>query len=139
MTRARGRQRIWGLCEALAELTRAVGLARRIGANLNQAVAELNATAQHSDDLLPYAAEAICRAERLDAAAEWTPSAPSAIGKISDPRGADRAADPLPDMGGAGARSTPTRTSSPPGGSRPARNRHRFLAAAGTSKCCPDR
>jgi hypothetical protein len=56
--------------EALGELIRAAGLVRRIGVNLNQAVAKLTATGQHSGDLLPYAAESLRRAERLDAAAE---------------------------------------------------------------------
>jgi hypothetical protein len=56
--------------EALGELIRAAGLVRRIGVNLNQAVAKLNATGQRSGDLLPYAAESLRRAERLDAAAE---------------------------------------------------------------------
>jgi Cu+-exporting ATPase len=56
--------------EALGELIRAAGLVRRIGVNLNQAVAKLNATGQRSGDLLPYAAESMSRAERLDAAAE---------------------------------------------------------------------
>jgi Mobilization protein NikA len=56
--------------EALGELIRAAGLVRRIGVNLNQAVAKLNATGQHSGDLLPYAAESMRRADRLDAAAE---------------------------------------------------------------------
>ena len=46
---------------------RASGLVRRIGVNLNQAVAKLNATGQRSGDLLPYAAESFRRAERLDA------------------------------------------------------------------------
>jgi hypothetical protein len=58
------------LREALAELIRAAGLVRRIGVNLNQAVARLNATGQRAGDLLPYAAESLRRAERLDAAAE---------------------------------------------------------------------
>ena len=58
------------LREALAELICASGLVRRIGVNLNQAVAKLNATGQRSGDLLPYAAESLRRAERLDAAAE---------------------------------------------------------------------
>jgi hypothetical protein len=58
------------LREALGEFVRAAGLIRRIGVNLNQAVAKLNATGQHSSELLPYAAESIRRAERLDAAAE---------------------------------------------------------------------
>jgi hypothetical protein len=56
--------------DALAELVRAAGLVRRIGTNLNQAVARLNATGQHSADLVAYAAESIRRAERLDAIAE---------------------------------------------------------------------
>jgi hypothetical protein len=56
--------------DALAELIRAAGLVRRIGTNLNQAVARLNATGQRSGDLVPYAAESIRRAERLDAIAE---------------------------------------------------------------------
>jgi hypothetical protein len=56
--------------QALTELIRAAGLVRRIGVNLNQAVAKLNATGQRSADLLPYAAESMRRAQRLDAAAE---------------------------------------------------------------------
>jgi hypothetical protein len=56
--------------EALRELVRAAGLVRRIGVNLNQAVAKLNATGQRSGDLLPYARESLRRAARLDAAAE---------------------------------------------------------------------
>ena len=56
--------------EALAELIRASGLVRRIGVNLNQAVAKLNATGQRSGDLLPYAAESVRRARMLDQAAE---------------------------------------------------------------------
>jgi len=58
------------LRELLRELIRASGLVRRIGVNLNQAVAKLNATGQRSGDLLPYAAESLRRAERLDAVAE---------------------------------------------------------------------
>jgi hypothetical protein len=56
--------------QALTELIRSAGLVRRIGVNLNQAVAKLNATGQRSADLLPYATESFRRAERLDAAAE---------------------------------------------------------------------
>jgi hypothetical protein len=41
--------------EALVELMAAAGLARRIGTNLNQAVARLNATGQRGEDLLPAA------------------------------------------------------------------------------------
>jgi hypothetical protein len=58
------------LCEALGEFVRAAGLVRRIGVNLNQAVAKLNTTGQRSGDLLPYAAESIRRARLLDQAAE---------------------------------------------------------------------
>jgi hypothetical protein len=58
------------LREALAELIRCAGLVRRAGVNLNQAVAKLNATGQPSGDLLPYAAESIRLARRLDAAAD---------------------------------------------------------------------
>jgi len=56
--------------ELLGEFVRAAGLVRRIGVNLNQAVAKLNATGQRSGDLLPYAAESLRRVERLDAVAE---------------------------------------------------------------------
>ena len=58
------------LREALGEFIRAAGLVRRIGVNLNQAVAKLNATGQRSDELLVYAAESIRRARKLDDAAE---------------------------------------------------------------------
>jgi hypothetical protein len=58
------------LRDVLGELIRAAGLVRRIGTNLNQAVARLNATGQHSVDLTAFAAESIRRAERLDAVAE---------------------------------------------------------------------
>jgi hypothetical protein len=56
--------------EALGELVRAAGLVRRIGVNLNQVVAKLNATGQRSDDLPAYAAESMRRARKLDDAAE---------------------------------------------------------------------
>jgi hypothetical protein len=56
--------------EALGEFIRAAGLVRRIGVNLNQAVAKLNTTGQRSGDLLPYAAACLRRVDRLDAAAE---------------------------------------------------------------------
>ena len=49
---------------------RASGLVRRIGVNLNQAVARLNATGQRPGDLLPYARESMRRAEMLTSAAE---------------------------------------------------------------------
>jgi len=56
--------------ELLRELIRAAGLVRRIGVNLNQAVAKLNATGQRSGDLVPYAAESMRRAEHLDVVAD---------------------------------------------------------------------
>ena len=56
--------------EALGEVIRASGLVRRIGVLLNQAVAKLNATGQHPDELVPVAQACLRRVERLDAAAE---------------------------------------------------------------------
>src|SRR5215471_17647431 len=56
--------------QALGEFIRAAGLVRRIGVNLNQAVARLNATGQRSGDLLPYAAESLRRVYQLDQAAD---------------------------------------------------------------------
>jgi len=69
---ARGRPAVGdsSLSELLRELIRAAGLVRRIGVNLNQAVARLNATGQRAGDLVPYAAESMRRAERLDAVAD---------------------------------------------------------------------
>jgi hypothetical protein len=58
------------LRQALSEFIRAAGLVRRIGVNLNQAVAKLNATGHYSGDLLPYAAESARRVQLLDRAAE---------------------------------------------------------------------
>ena len=58
------------LHELLRELIRASGLVRRIGVNLNQAVAKLNATGQHPAELVPVAQACLRRVERLDAAAE---------------------------------------------------------------------
>jgi hypothetical protein len=69
---ARGSQaRVWSpLRAALAELMAAAGLARRVGTNLNQAVARLNATGERGEELLP-AAEFCARViRRLDEAAE---------------------------------------------------------------------
>jgi hypothetical protein len=68
--RGLGSQANPSLREALREFIRASGFVRRVGVNLNQAVAELNATGQPSGNLLPYAAECLRRAERLDAVAE---------------------------------------------------------------------
>ena len=56
--------------QALGEFIRAAGLVRRIGVNLNQAVARLNATGQRSGDLLPYAVESLRRVHLLDQAAD---------------------------------------------------------------------
>ena len=58
------------LADAVHALDRAALLVRRIGVNLNQAVAKLNATGQRSGDLLPYAEESVRRAARLEAAGE---------------------------------------------------------------------
>lgn len=56
--------------DALAEVIRASGLVRRIGVNLNQAVAKLNATGQLPGELVPCARVCMRRAEHLDAVAE---------------------------------------------------------------------
>jgi hypothetical protein len=58
------------LREALVEMMTVAGLVRRIGTNLNQAVARLNATGQRSDDLLPAAQFCVRVIRRLDEAAE---------------------------------------------------------------------
>jgi hypothetical protein len=58
------------LRDAFYALDRAALLVRRIGVNLNQAVAKLNATGQRPGELLPYAEESIRRAARLEAAGE---------------------------------------------------------------------
>jgi hypothetical protein len=56
--------------EALVELMSAAGLVRRIGTNLNQAVARLNATGQRGDDLVPAAQFCMRVIRRLDEAAD---------------------------------------------------------------------
>jgi len=56
--------------EALAEVMTAAGLVRRIGTNLNQAVARLNATGQRGEDLMPAAQFCMRAVQRLDEAAE---------------------------------------------------------------------
>ena len=58
------------LRDAFYALDRAALLVRRIGVNLNQAVAKLNATGQWSGDLSRYAEESVRRAARLEAAGE---------------------------------------------------------------------
>lgn len=68
--RGLGSQANPSLREALGEFIRASGFVRRVGVNLNQAVAKLNTTGQPSGNLLPYAAECLRKAERLDAIAE---------------------------------------------------------------------
>ena len=49
---------------------RAAGLVRRVGVNLNQAVARLNSTGQRGDDLAPAAEMCSWVIRRLDDAAE---------------------------------------------------------------------
>jgi hypothetical protein len=56
--------------EALVEVMTAAGLVRRVGTNLNQAVAKLNATGQRGEDLVPAAEFCVRVIRRLDAAAE---------------------------------------------------------------------
>ena len=58
------------LRRALIELMRAAGLVRRIGTNINQAVAKLNATGQPAGDLARYAAGTIRRADHIDQVAD---------------------------------------------------------------------
>ena len=58
------------LRRVLIELMRAAGLVRRIGTNINQAVAKLNATGQPAGNLPGYAAETIRRADHIDEVAD---------------------------------------------------------------------
>jgi hypothetical protein len=55
---------------SLTELMRAAGLARRIGANLQQAATTLTATGQPAGDLPAYAAATMRRADHIDEVAE---------------------------------------------------------------------
>ena len=55
---------------ALIELMRAAGLVRRIGTNISQAVAKLNATGQPVGDLPGYAAGIIRRADHINEVAD---------------------------------------------------------------------
>jgi len=89
------------LRDAFHALDHAALLVRRIGVNLNQAVAKLNATGQWSGDLPRYAEESIRRAARLEAAGEdlrkrflraIRPSGPR--GRTAGPDSAPRSADP---------------------------------------------
>jgi hypothetical protein len=66
-----GEPRVYSpLREALAELIAAAGLVRRVGTNLNQAVAKLNATGQRGENLLPAAQFCARVIRRLDETAE---------------------------------------------------------------------
>ena len=58
------------LGRALIALMRAAGLVRRIGANISQAVAKLNATGQPAGDLPGYAAGTIRRVGHIDEVAD---------------------------------------------------------------------
>jgi len=58
------------LREALMEVMSAAGLVRRVGTNLNQAVARLNATGQRGEDLIPAARFCVRVIRRLDETAE---------------------------------------------------------------------
>ncbi len=58
------------LGQALIELMRAAGLVRRIAANINQAVAKLNAIGQPAGNLPAYAAQSIRHADHIDQVAD---------------------------------------------------------------------
>ncbi len=58
------------LRRALIELMRAAGLVRRIGTNIHQAVAKLDATGQPAGGLPGYAAATIRRADHIDEVAD---------------------------------------------------------------------
>jgi hypothetical protein len=58
------------LRQALIELMRAGGLVRRIGTNIHQAVAKLNATGQPAGNLPGSAAATIRRADHIDEVAD---------------------------------------------------------------------
>ncbi len=58
------------LRRALIELMHAAGLVRRIGTNINQAVAKLSVTGQPAGDLPGYAAGTIRRADHIDEVAD---------------------------------------------------------------------
>ncbi|MGE5291393.1 MAG: hypothetical protein ACM3ML_30170 [Micromonosporaceae bacterium] len=58
------------LRQVLVEVMSAAGLVRRVGTNLNQAVALLNATGQAGNDLVPAAQFCIRVIRRLDETAE---------------------------------------------------------------------
>jgi mobilization protein NikA len=58
------------LRDALADLIQATTQVQKVGVNLNQAVAKLNATGQRSGDLLPYASLAVKTISHLDEVAD---------------------------------------------------------------------
>ena len=58
------------LQQVLIELMRAAGLVRRVGTNINQAIAKLNATGQPAGDLPGYAAGTIRCADHIDEVAD---------------------------------------------------------------------
>ena len=58
------------LRRVLIELMHAAGLVRRIGTNINQAVAKLNATGQPAGNLPGYATGTIRRADHIDQVAD---------------------------------------------------------------------
>jgi hypothetical protein len=92
------------LRDAFHALDRAALLVRKIGVNLNQAVAKLNATGQWSRDLVPYAEESARRAARLEAAGEdlrkrllraiRAPGSPGPLGRMPGPGSRPRPAGP---------------------------------------------
>ena len=92
------------LRDAFHALDRAALGVRRIGVNLNQAVAKLNATGQWSGDLPRYAEESVRRAARLEAAGEdlrkrflrtvRAPRSSRPPGRTAGPQSAGPSADP---------------------------------------------
>jgi hypothetical protein len=83
------------LRDILSRLDRAIIQVRRVGVNLNQAVAALHATGRPGGDLVPCAALAVRAAGRLDTAAE---ELRTRIGPVLRPRGPVRSlAAPRPD------------------------------------------
>ena len=101
------------LRDAFYALDRAALLVRRIGVNLNQAVAKLNATGQWSGDLSRYAEESVRRAARLEAAGEDLRTRFLRAIRASGPRGpgsGPRSAPPFGWSGMSGPRSAPVRS-----------------------------
>ena len=82
------------LRDAFYALDRTALLVRRIGVNLNQAVAKLNTNGQRSGDLVPYAEESIRRAASLEQAGEDLRT--TVLRTIRAPRPRRRSAGPEP-------------------------------------------